>query len=63
MGADNSSAQNDFLKALVISFDAISDFISKHGDEASRLAKLTGDKMRRVELLRMAESIDRITTG
>lgn len=63
MGADNSDAQNDFLEAVVISFDAISDFIGKHADEARRLAELTGDKVRKGELLRMSESIDRITTG
>ena len=63
MGPDNSSAQNDFLKAVVISFDAISDFISKHAEEARRLAEATGDEARRDELLRMAESIQRISAG
>ncbi len=63
IGPGNSNAQNDFLKAVVISFDAISDFISKHAEETRKLAEATGDETRRDELLRMAESIQRISGG
>lgn len=63
MGPGNSSAQNDFLEAVAISFDAISAFISKHAEETRKLAEVTGDEARRDELLRMAESIQRISTG
>ena len=63
MSPNNSGAQNDFLNAIVISFDAISDFIGKHAGEARRLAELTGDDVRRAELLRIEESIQRISTG
>lgn len=63
MGPGNSSAQNDFLKAVVISFDAISDFISKHAEETRRLAEATADEARRDEMLRMVESIQRISAG
>lgn len=63
MVPSNSGAQNDFLEAVVISFDAISDFISKHAEETRRLAEATGDEARRDELLMMAESIQRISAG
>jgi formate C-acetyltransferase len=59
----NSSAQNDFLESVVISLDAVSDFILKHAEEANRLAQATADTERREELLRMAESIMMISTG
>ena len=63
MGPGISGAQNDFLKAVVISFDAISDFISKHAEETRNLAEATGDDARRDELIMMAESIQRISAG
>jgi pyruvate-formate lyase len=63
MGPGNTDAQNDFLKAIVISFDAISGFISKHAEETRRLAEAAGSGVRRDELLMMAESIQRISSG
>jgi len=63
MGPGNTDAQNDFLKAVVLSFDAISDFISKHAEETRRLAEAAGSGARRDELLMIAESIQRISSG
>jgi formate C-acetyltransferase len=57
----NKDHQKDFLKAVVISLDAVSGFIRRHAEEARKQAKVTVDESRRRELLRMAESIQRIS--
>ncbi|MFA9496041.1 MAG: pyruvate formate lyase family protein [Candidatus Bathyarchaeota archaeon] len=63
IGPSNSSAQNDFLKAEVICFDAISDFIGKHAEETQRLSEASSDEARKQELFRVSDSIRRITEG
>ena len=44
-----------FLKAVLTSLDAITEFIKRHADEALRLRDVTGDETRRQEFKKIAD--------
>jgi len=44
-----------FLKAVLTSLDAVTEFIRRHADEALRLRDVTGDETRRRELKKIAD--------
>jgi formate C-acetyltransferase len=58
-----SETQIEFLQAVIICMDALSDFIKKHSAEAIRIADSTSDLERRAELIRISEICSRISTG
>jgi formate C-acetyltransferase len=52
----------NFLKAVIESLDAVSDFIKKHHEMALNIAQTTNDESRRKELIEIADNCEWIST-
>ncbi|MCW4048867.1 MAG: hypothetical protein NWE89_03940 [Candidatus Bathyarchaeota archaeon] len=62
LSEDEPQHKRDFLEAVVISLQATSDFIKKHGDEAHRLAEIEENMERRAELEQIAQACRWVST-